>query len=51
MIFVDLQKAYDKVNRAKLWEALAVDLGVPEPLITIIRNMYIESEGVVVVGK
>ena len=46
MCFVDLKKAYDSISRRKLWKALAEELGVPEDLITIIRNMYIESAGV-----
>jgi hypothetical protein len=48
---VDLQKAYDKVDRAKLWECLASKLAVPASLIQVIRNMYVESKGVVCVGQ
>jgi hypothetical protein len=50
LIFVDLQKAYDRVDRMQLWEALSSELEVPESLIQVIRNMYIESRGIVVVG-
>lgn len=47
LVFVDLKKAYDKVSRGKLWEALVGELGVPEYLVTIIRNMYLDSMGIV----
>lgn len=48
-MFVDLKKAYDTVSRGKLWEALVGELGVPEYLVRVIRNMYLESRGIVVV--
>ena len=50
MCFVDLTKAYDKVDRLMLWDTLASKLGVPEQLVQIIRNMYVDSNGVVVVA-
>ena len=43
---MDLKKAYDSVSRAKLWVALKEELGVPDDLVQIIRNMYLESKGV-----
>jgi hypothetical protein len=46
LCFVDLQKAYDSVPRAKLWAALETELDIPVDIVTIIRNMYIESRGV-----
>ena len=46
MCFVDLKKAYDSISRRKLWQAMAAELGVPPDLVTIIRNMYIDSIGV-----
>ena len=33
LIFIDLQKAYDRVDRHTLWHDLAVHLGVPDNLI------------------
>ena len=36
MCFIDLQKAYDSVDRTLLWEVLA-RFGVPSRMITIIR--------------
>ena len=46
IVFVDLKKAYDSVSRELLWEALVGELGVPDDLVQIIRNMYIDSRGV-----
>ncbi|MEP5378883.1 MAG: reverse transcriptase domain-containing protein, partial [Hyphomicrobiales bacterium] len=37
MCFIDLQKAYDSVDRELLWEVLT-RLGVPTKMLTIIRN-------------
>lgn len=39
MVFIDLTKAYDTVNRELLWKLLA-RYGIPERLILIIRNMH-----------
>ncbi len=33
LIFVDLQKAYDSVDRLKLWDAMSNDLGVPKRIV------------------
>jgi hypothetical protein len=41
MVFVDLKRAYDSINREKLWEALVSELHLPTDLIQIIRNMYV----------
>lgn len=38
--FVDLQKAYDTVDRSKLYGALATELGVVPGLVAIFRRMY-----------
>lgn len=43
--FIDLQKAYDKIDRAKLWDALINELKVPADLVRIIINMYVDSRG------
>ena len=40
MCFVDLQKAYDTVDRSKLYGALATELGVVPGLVAILRQMY-----------
>ena len=37
--FIDLRKAYDRVNRKKLWEKLR-DIGVHKAVITIIQQLY-----------
>lgn len=50
MAFVDLQKAYDSVNRGKLWKALVEELKMPSDIVQIVRNMYIESRGVIKKG-
>jgi hypothetical protein len=47
MVFVDLKRAYDSINRAKLWTALESELNIPTDLIRIIRNMYIDSKGII----
>ena len=38
--FVDLEKAYDSIDRAKLWQTLMEECGVPESYINTIKNMY-----------
>lgn len=44
-MYVDLEKAYDRVCRAKLWDCLISELGVPSDLVRIICNMYVGSRG------
>ena len=39
MVFIDLTKAYDTVNRVLLWKLLA-KYGIPDRLIRIIRSMH-----------
>jgi hypothetical protein len=39
MVFIDLTKAYDTVNRVLLWKLLA-RYGIPDRLIKIIRSMH-----------
>jgi hypothetical protein len=39
MIFIDLEKTYDKVSRNVMWWALQKDK-VPSKYITFIKNMY-----------
>ena len=45
MCFIDLEKAYDSINRAKLWDVLVSCLKLPADLVQIIRNMYVDSKG------
>ena len=39
MYFIDLQKAYDSVDRELLWVVLA-RFGVPEKMLTVIRQFH-----------
>ena len=43
---MDLKKAYDSVNRAKLWAALCEELAIPKDLVQLIKNLYVNSRGV-----
>jgi hypothetical protein len=45
MIFIDLNKAYDRVDRQALWEDMAGKLNMPAEIIQVIRNMYIANKG------
>jgi hypothetical protein len=47
--FVDLQKAYDNVDRLLLWEVLEV-FGIPPKIINLIRALHEESEATVFVN-
>lgn len=38
--FVDLRKAYDSVDRGKLFSALMLELGVSDGLVAALRRMY-----------
>ena len=40
LTFMDLRKAYDSVDRAKLFRALAADLGISPSLVQQLRAMY-----------
>lgn len=48
LVFVDIKKAYDSVQRLQLWEILAQELGVEGFLVEKIKNMYFETVGTVV---
>ena len=45
--FVDLQRAYDTVNREGLWEILSKTFSIPEKLIRIIKALYSDSTGLI----
>ena len=44
--FVDLQKAYDTVNRDALWEVLKKSFNIPDKIILIIKALHSGSVGV-----
>ena len=46
MCFVDLEKAYDRVPREKLWEVLR-EYGLRGSLLRAIRSLYSQSESCV----
>lgn len=46
MCFIDLERAYDSIARAKLWNTLVESLNLPADLVQIIKNMYVNSKGV-----
>ena len=48
--FIDLEKAYDGVNRVKLWEALS-QAQVGEGLVRAVQSLYMECEARVKVGE
>ena len=39
-MFIDLAKAYDSVDRAALFEAFTVELGVPDALVKAFVLLY-----------
>ena len=51
MAFIDLKRAYDSVDRLKLWQVMVESLLLPPDLVTLIRNMYIDSKGIITGDK
>jgi hypothetical protein len=41
-MFIDMRKAYDSVNRAKLWESLTTLLPDSHDLLAVIKQLYIK---------
>ena len=48
--FIDLEKAYDRVNRVKLWEELRQGQ-IGEGLVRAVQSLYMECEARVKVGE
>ena len=42
LLFVDLRKAYDCIDRTLLYQALVAELGVAPELVATLRRMYTE---------
>jgi hypothetical protein len=36
LLFVDLKKAYDSIDRKKLWDVLMEELKIPQNIISVI---------------
>ena len=47
--FIDYAKAFDYVDHSKLWEILK-EMGIPDHLICLLRNLYAGQEGMVRTG-
>ena len=47
--FIDYAKAFDCVDHSKLWQVLK-EMGVPEHLIYLLRNLYVGQESTVRTG-
>ena len=48
MCFLDLEKAYNRVNRSHLWEVLGTELGMEQGLLELIKSMYYKVRATVV---
>lgn len=40
MLFIDLTKAYDTVDRAMLWRVLLEELDIPQGLVAQLQHLY-----------
>ncbi|KAF7251811.1 Craniofacial development protein 2 [Varanus komodoensis] len=47
--FIDYAKAFDRVDHSKLWQVLK-EMGVPDHLICLLRNLYVGQEATVRTG-
>lgn len=47
--FIDFEKAFDRVNRKKLWFIMK-EQGYPQHLIDVVKNMYINSKIIINTG-
>ena len=43
MLFVDFERAFDAINRHAIWVAFKT-VGVPDKIITIIRELYQDAD-------
>ena len=50
MAFLDIEKAYDKVNRSILWKVLE-RCGMSEKIVNIIKSMYVNTRGKYALGE
>ena len=50
MVFVDLEKAFDRVPRKVIWWALR-KLGVEEWIVRLVQGMYANARSLVPVGE
>jgi hypothetical protein len=39
LIFIDFEKAFDSINKNKMWDAIRI-LGIPEKIIRLIQQLY-----------
>ena len=46
LCFIDYTKAFDCVDHDKLWKALR-EMGIPDHLICLLRNLYVSQEATV----
>jgi hypothetical protein len=50
LCFIDYSKAFDSVEHLKMWNSMR-DMGIPEHLMVLIRDLYTEQEAKVQVEK
>ena len=48
--FIDYAKAFDCVDHKKLWKILK-EMGIPDHLTSLLRNMYAAQEATVITGQ
>lgn len=42
IMFIDLEKAYDKIVRSQLWETLLRDVGLSDSLVERLKLLYVD---------